>query len=42
MTNNIVCTQSPLKLFINLGGIINYQYIFEDGESYLLIPVNTC
>jgi len=42
MTNNIVCTQPPLELFINLGGIINYQYIFENGESYLSIPVNTC
>lgn len=42
MTVMNVCSQDVTRALIELGGAINYFYMFEDGESYLSIPIEAC
>ena len=42
MTKNMACTVSYSKAFIELGGIKNYIYQFQDGELYIEITVKEC
>lgn len=40
MTRNGVCTDPVLRAFVDLGGIISYNYKFIDGSKYLDIRIN--
>lgn len=42
-TKNRVCLlKTPSKSFINLGGKIEYDYIFNDGTIYDVVTINSC
>lgn len=33
---------SPTKAFIDLGGVVSYQYRFNDGAMYTQVQVTSC
>lgn len=39
---NSVCNGKATKAFINLGGEVEYDYIFNDGSSYTKFTISTC
>ena len=42
MTQNVACSMSYSKAFIELGGIKNYVYQFQDGELFQEISIKEC
>ena len=42
MAKNIVCSSPILLSFINLGGKLQYNYVFQNGEHYLLTKIDNC
>lgn len=36
------CLNRQLKSFINLGGVIQYEYVFSDGKLLDVIAVTSC
>jgi len=42
MTQKVACSMPYSKAFIELGGIRNYIYQFQDGEFFLEITVKEC
>ena len=40
MAKNIVCSSPILLSFINLGGKLQYNYVFQNGEHYLLTKID--
>ena len=42
MAKKTICSSSITSSFINLGGKIHYNYIFQNGEHYLLKQINNC
>lgn len=33
---------SPTKAFIDLGGVVDYQYRFNDGAMYTQVQITSC
>lgn len=39
---NSVCQNKILMSFINLGGVIQYEYVFNDGNLFNIVAVSSC
>ncbi|MGQ6630770.1 hypothetical protein ACUNDV_23885 [Serratia sp. IR-2025] len=39
---NNACNKKPTRSFINLGGQIEYDYVFNDGSIYDVVTVTSC
>lgn len=39
---NNACTKKPTRSFINLGGQIEYDYVFNDGSIYDVVTITSC
>lgn len=39
---NSVCSNKQLSAFINLGGIMQYEYVFNDGKLLDIVAVTSC
>ncbi|HDU8661597.1 TPA: hypothetical protein RG707_001371 [Serratia liquefaciens] len=39
---NNACTKKPTRSFINLGGQIEYDYVFNDGSIYDIVTITSC
>lgn len=42
VTTESICSDKSIKAFTNLGGEIEYEYFFNDGEIYDIMTVTTC
>ncbi|MDX7275482.1 hypothetical protein SJ322_24890 [Serratia marcescens] len=39
---NNACNKKPTRSFINLGGQIEYDYVFNDGSIYDVVTITSC
>ncbi|WP_273831142.1 hypothetical protein [Serratia bockelmannii] len=37
-----VCSNRSSKAFVNLGGVIQYEYFFNDGKLFDIVTVTSC
>lgn len=42
MANKTVCDDANSRSFINLGGEIEYDFVFKDGSIYDIVTVTAC
>lgn len=36
------CSNKALNAFINLGGVVEYDYVFSDGSRYETVTITSC
>lgn len=41
-TKKITCIDKYLTSFINLGGVIQYEYVLSDGKLFDIVAVTSC
>lgn len=37
-----VCSNRSSKAFVNLGGVVQYEYFFSDGKLFDIVTVTSC
>ncbi|WP_261246187.1 hypothetical protein [Serratia fonticola] len=41
-SKKIACSSKPLASFINLGGVVQYEYVFSDGRLFDIVAITSC
>lgn len=39
---DIVCTNETLTAFVNLGGVMQHEYVFSDGSLLDIVAITSC